>query len=625
MAIVAAKLIAEIGADTTKLETGLKKADDSLKKTGTGMGNIGTAAKGMGLMIGGAATAAMALDAAFDQTMEFGKAGAQLVYASEKFDRLSASIGTTGDELMGDLRTATRGLLSDAELVQSAGDMMALGLAKSREEAVRLSTVSSALGMDMNQLVLTLTNQTTMRFDALGVSVDGFGAKVEHLKETGMDANAAFKEAFLQQAEEQMRKVGNQADSTAGAFKRLEAAQKNLSDQNMKDFAPALGFVADGLVAVNQATIDSGTSWMRYLPVLNGVQAAYAGLKAFFDAPTGEDVYNEIMAKANYRLIESYNSLTPVQKRAFDDMDGGTKELANSTRELTGRYHALNEAQRNAFNDLNYDPEAMKTALENQKGLVNDLEGAYANLASAQQNWSSNAGAQVTGLLNEQALTTEEYLAALGAADEQFGTHTRLAEEQKRAMEAANKQYENTGDLEAYKTKLGEIKETYLPLDEAVKSSTALVETFSEQWNGLESKFLTLHLNYEGPSLGTLTGNSTSAGSGGSSVGAQEKIYGTDLNGNGIIGRASGGPGSKGKWYLTGEKGPELIQFPQNGYVYTAQQTADMMNSFREMAAGQSQQPGGPVIIHKGAITISGAGKPDVVADLVIQKLRRRN
>jgi hypothetical protein len=116
------------------------------------------------------------------------------------------------------------------ELMASAGDFMALGLAKTSDEVVRLTRVAGALGMDMNQLVLTLTNQTTMRFDALGVSVDGFDEKVAALKKTGLSASQAFNEAFLQQAEEQIGRIGDKANTTSGQVAKMEASFENLGN-----------------------------------------------------------------------------------------------------------------------------------------------------------------------------------------------------------------------------------------------------------------------------------------------------------------------------------------------------------------------------------------------------------
>jgi len=186
------------------------------------------------------------------QVYQVAREGAELQYLETRFDNLADSIGTVSDALLRDMRDATRGMVSDTELMASAADFMALGLAKSHDEVVRLTRVAGALGMNMNQLVLTLTNQTTMRFDALGVSVDGFKEKVKALEDAGMSADEAFKEAFLQQAEEQIKKVGNAADSTIGSFKQLEAVVKNGTDSMKKNIAevlaPAIEQLADKLI-----------------------------------------------------------------------------------------------------------------------------------------------------------------------------------------------------------------------------------------------------------------------------------------------------------------------------------------------------------------------------------------
>ncbi len=166
------------------------------------------------------------------QGYDFAKEGAQLDFTAQKFDRLAMTIGTTGDVLLGKMRDATHGTLSDFEAMASATDLVSLGLVKNERDTIRLSSVVAGLGMDMNQLVLTLANKTTMRFDQLGVSVDGFDEKVQKLKASGMDANAAFTEAFLQQAEKQLIKVGNAADTTLGSFMQFEAELKDIRDES---------------------------------------------------------------------------------------------------------------------------------------------------------------------------------------------------------------------------------------------------------------------------------------------------------------------------------------------------------------------------------------------------------
>jgi len=158
--------------------------------------------------------------------------------------------------LLEDLRKATQGTRSDMELMASASDFMALGFAKTSDEAVRLTTVAGALNMNMNQLVLALAGQTTMRFDQLGVSVDGFKEKVKALEDAGLSANDAFKEAFLQQAEEQVLKVGNAADSSLGGLMRLEAAVKNLGDQLKMGIAKDVADLMDAYDRLNDAVAE---------------------------------------------------------------------------------------------------------------------------------------------------------------------------------------------------------------------------------------------------------------------------------------------------------------------------------------------------------------------------------
>ena len=183
------------------------------------------------------------------KVFDFGKEGAQIVFLQQRFSRLASTIGAnTG--LLDSLRESTRGLYSDQQLMASATDLMGLGLAKNSDELTRLMKVSSGLNMNMNQLVLTLTNMTTMRFDALGVSVDGFKEKVAQLKDAGMSADEAFKEAFLQQAEMQLEKVGEAADSNVASFLRAEAAWNNFVDALKVESLPTITRELENLLAL---------------------------------------------------------------------------------------------------------------------------------------------------------------------------------------------------------------------------------------------------------------------------------------------------------------------------------------------------------------------------------------
>lgn len=239
------------GDDLGKLKTELKDVDEQAGNAGKSTKGFGDSWAGVMTGINSTLSVIQIAGDALEKVYGLAKEGAELEYAAKRFDNLSESIGATANVLLNDLRDATHGMYSDAELMASAGDFMALGLAQSSDEVVRLSTVAGALGMNMNQLVLTLTNQTTMRFDALGVSVDGFDERLAALKETGMGVDAAFKEAFLQQAEEQIGVVGEMTDSSIGSFMRFEAQFKNTSNSVKQSastiMAPAVANLAETL------------------------------------------------------------------------------------------------------------------------------------------------------------------------------------------------------------------------------------------------------------------------------------------------------------------------------------------------------------------------------------------
>ena len=157
--------------------------------------------------------------------------GAALSAARDKFDNLAASINTTGDALLGVMREATSGMMSDAELVASATDLMSLGLAKNQEQVTRLASVISTLGWDMQQVVLTMANNSTARLDALGLSMESVKGRAKELEAAGMSMDEAFDLAVLEAGEAKIALLGNTADTTAGKIQQMGVMVENAGDQ----------------------------------------------------------------------------------------------------------------------------------------------------------------------------------------------------------------------------------------------------------------------------------------------------------------------------------------------------------------------------------------------------------
>ncbi|MCZ2459163.1 MAG: hypothetical protein LC128_06015, partial [Chitinophagales bacterium] len=341
-----------------------------------------------------------------EQFYQLAREGAELEYTASKFDRLTESINTTTEALMVDLKEATDGTMSEMALMASATDFMTLGLAKSHDEVVRLTTVSSQLGMDMNQLVLTLTNQTTMRFDALGISVDGFDEKVAALKATGMDTNEAFTEAFLQQAEEQIAKVGSVTDESIGSFMRLEAAWQDIVAEGKKSLVPFFADVAEAIAESMTVMSNAEDGVTRLNKELLDGKITYENYKSALD---------ELLPSIQSEIDDNGQLITTFQgtKVEIENVIGSTKiytEAAYYAALQTQLWKADANAVEEALNSQTEAVEAVKDATNNAEAAMRTYTEALL-FKIASEGLSEEAALQLAysmGLVDEKTVYATE-------------------------------------------------------------------------------------------------------------------------------------------------------------------------------------------------------------------------
>ena len=183
--------------------------------------------------------------------------GAALDLANSRFENLAASIGTTAGALKGDMAEATQGMMSNAQMVASASDIISLGLADSGDEVVRLGNLVGQLGWDMQVLTLTMANDSMLRLDALGLSMTDVKERMEELKAAGMEAGEAFDLAVIEAGEAKLELLGSAADSTAGQIRQLTVIWENARDAFSESFAEGLaerfGQIAGSVTAMGTA------------------------------------------------------------------------------------------------------------------------------------------------------------------------------------------------------------------------------------------------------------------------------------------------------------------------------------------------------------------------------------
>lgn len=539
---------------------------------------------------------------AANEAFQLGKEGAQLEYTREKFDRLAASIGTTGDALMIDLKQATRGMMSDAELVASAADLMALGLAKSHDEAVRLATVAGGLKMNMNQLVLTLTNQTTMRFDALGVAVDGFNEKVKELEKSGMSASDAFREAFLQQAEQQLEKVGEAADSAVGPFQRLETAIKDQTDafkmQVAEGLTPLVSLLAEvleggqrlrGEIQKGAYEIeDTAASWDEYARavMVNIEQSGY-----FTKVVDGQIRVFQRQGNVTVDITHKFNLLAEAEWEAAR----AVKEVGEKAGISVSKIHEMRAATEKAHGaGRNWADDLYETgdALDRMRDKAADAAEAARNLALSFSEVDNARLANV--LLNDLTRAYQE---------------GEISAEEYRAMSA--KVASTLGDIPASQiaasTALFTLQQDYangkLTLDEYI----AAVQKLGVELNGIPKNIQVLiDIKTSGDAiLSQLKGGGIYGGGGSSPKPATN------------TGRSTGTPGGyREPGFASGGSFVVPPGYPNDSFVMRVSSGEHVQVT----PAGKSGGGGGVYIEN---LNIIGAGNPEATGHAVVSRLRK--
>jgi len=300
------------------------KATDKASKemkgiTGT-MGKLGKVAGIAGVAVAAAGVAVGV--AIYKMTRE----AAQVEKVENTFDNLARSIGETSEVMIQDLRTASRGMLNDADLMRSSNKLVSMGLADTSKEAAKLTEMStqlgSAMGMDATEaaeaFALMLANQSIPRLDNFGISSGKVRDRIAELMEADKDLTReqAFMNAVMEQGAITMEKVGEQGTGAAADMARLQANVDNLKGEIGKRFLPILATMSDKLVeAWNDPKIQEGISnvldWLEKVVgdensgIVGFITKLFEGdIAGAFDQAFGEGTWTKIQTFSdNFKTV----------------------------------------------------------------------------------------------------------------------------------------------------------------------------------------------------------------------------------------------------------------------------------------------------------------------------------
>lgn len=280
MAIKLGDALVMIGADRSKLGQDFKAAEADTRTWVPKVGHILEVALG-GLL-------RKSIEGLTSLVGNFGKEllgtvqkAAKVSAVTNTFERLVDVVGGDAVQAINDLRYATRGMVSDSDLMSASNKFLAMGLADSIDEASKMAEIATQLGTAMGtdattameDFALMLANQSTPRLDTFGISSGTVRTRIEELMAANeeMTREQAFSIATMEQAEIAMKKVGEQGGTVAASLSRIKSGWDNVTTSIGKLFMPiaekVLGWVGD-FISYLQMVFEEGDTLNDFLSEL---------------------------------------------------------------------------------------------------------------------------------------------------------------------------------------------------------------------------------------------------------------------------------------------------------------------------------------------------------------------
>lgn len=310
-----ASLYASVGADTSGLKKGLEDAGKMLGKTEQEMGKLGGASQKADKSIGGLMSALkVAAVVSFakqvgEAAYELGVLGAQAERTEKTFLNVAGGSGQAA-VMLDALKEATLGTRSEVELMASATNILALGLADNAADLSNIVRNVEALGArfggNMQIFQLMMSNDSLMRIDSFGIGVEEATKRIEEYKAAGMEAGEAFDTAILDLMTEKFEQLGGAMEDPITNIQRTQAAWQDLRAEAGK--AIEIGGISEASAKFTRWLADT-------LGRVNDLS----------------DMYGEAAVKAAYHnTVYAYGAQG--QRQGLDDLEQGYLDVQNAQR-----------------------------------------------------------------------------------------------------------------------------------------------------------------------------------------------------------------------------------------------------------------------------------------------------
>lgn len=243
--------------DLRGVDDAAKQADEGLERATGGFGKMVSAAALVG---GGIFVAQQAFDKFGDAlrgTWQLIQQGAGLEDLQEDFEGLAQSVGMSGDSLLSGIQDVSGGLITEAQAMAAAGDLINLRLGLTQTQIEDLVGLSAELGINLDAVVSAVNTQNSRGLKELGLGIDDVQGRVQKLVDSGVAMEEAFAAATIQAMKDKIEIVGTTSETAEGQIEKLNTQVAQLKDDAalaaLTLFEAAGGIEAMGNAASNVA------------------------------------------------------------------------------------------------------------------------------------------------------------------------------------------------------------------------------------------------------------------------------------------------------------------------------------------------------------------------------------
>jgi len=282
-------LLVSLEANSAKLVTEMQKATNAIDKVKQSLTTIKldalTSLGERALRVG-------------QQLNQMAQEGAAILQIELTFQRLSASIGLSADQILADMMRVTKGMMDDTEMMRGATQAMLEGFSPDEInqmlEASRAAVLRTGMSMEeaFTGVLNAITNLQTRGLKSLfGADVSTRFSEYENsMKNLGYEVDETAKKHWMlaqvvQESSQVFQQLGGDAENAATKFKQLQTDIDNMLD-NVKKGALSFGLAFAGIFTEVRAAFSGVVAFIAgdFARLMNLLSKVPGPTKATFES-----------------------------------------------------------------------------------------------------------------------------------------------------------------------------------------------------------------------------------------------------------------------------------------------------------------------------------------------------